>query len=283
MPCAPSSTTCPSDGTRGDRRGRARRGADALYRRGGRHQERTRGRHRARSARRHDHLRQEPAELARRHRASPSEGSLLYAPDVYMDKIAIGPGYPEGLVDLDAAAGGKHCPHRRAPRACRSPRSPPASSTGRAMPRLIEEVRATGAAIRLIGDGDVAGVIHTTDPAEDRHRHLYRHRRRAGGRAGGRGAALHRRPDAGPAGARHTGEDRARPPHGHRRTRPRLRHGGDGLGRRALRRHRRHRRQPAAGRALRPRHHHHAHHRHALVLRHGARDQGDHQDMDKFA
>ena len=32
--------------------------------------------------------------------------------------------------------------------------------------RLIEEVRGTGAAIRLIGDGDVAGVIHTTDPDE---------------------------------------------------------------------------------------------------------------------
>ena len=60
---------------------------------------------------------------------------------------------------------------------------------------LIAGVRKAGAAVRLITDGDVAGVIHTAEP-EDRHRHLSRHRRRAGRRAGGGGAALHRRPDA---------------------------------------------------------------------------------------
>src|SRR5436853_2323760 len=32
-------------------------------------------------------------------------GTLLNAPDVYMEKIAIGPGYPKGVVDLDAPAG----------------------------------------------------------------------------------------------------------------------------------------------------------------------------------
>ena len=40
--------------------------------------------------------------------AMASAGSLLNAPDVYMDKIAIGPGYPEGVVDLDAQRGGQH-------------------------------------------------------------------------------------------------------------------------------------------------------------------------------
>jgi len=35
--------------------------------------------------------------------AMAQAGSLLYAPDVYMDKIAIGPGYPQGIVDLDAS------------------------------------------------------------------------------------------------------------------------------------------------------------------------------------
>jgi fructose-1,6-bisphosphatase II / sedoheptulose-1,7-bisphosphatase len=97
--------------------------------------------------------------------AIASKGNLLYAPDVYMDKIAIGPGYPDGLVSLDkspaenikALANAKHVPISEIT-ACILDR-----------PRhkdLIEAVRATGAAICLIGDGDVAGVIHTTDPDE---------------------------------------------------------------------------------------------------------------------
>ena len=40
--------------------------------------------------------------------AMAQAGALLNAPDVYMDKIAIGPGYPQGIVDLDMSAGGKH-------------------------------------------------------------------------------------------------------------------------------------------------------------------------------
>ncbi len=90
-------------------------------------------------------------------------GSLLNAPDVYMDKIAIGPGYPAGVVDLD-----------RSPteniRALAAAKGVPVSEIATCVldrPRhakLIEELRATGAAIRLIGDGDVAGVIHTTEP-----------------------------------------------------------------------------------------------------------------------
>ncbi|MBL4788851.1 MAG: class II fructose-bisphosphatase [Kordiimonadaceae bacterium] len=92
-------------------------------------------------------------------------GSLLYAPDVYMDKIAIGPGYPAGLIDLDksatenlqALAKAKGCEVAELT-ACIMDRPRHA--------KLIEEVRATGVAIRLIGDGDVAGIIHTTNPID---------------------------------------------------------------------------------------------------------------------
>jgi fructose-1,6-bisphosphatase II / sedoheptulose-1,7-bisphosphatase len=90
-------------------------------------------------------------------------GHLLNAPDVYMDKIAIGPDYPEGLVDLDrtptenirALAGAKGVPINEIT-ACVLDRPRHAA--------LIDELRAIGCAIRLIGDGDVAGIIHTTEP-----------------------------------------------------------------------------------------------------------------------
>ncbi|SIT10801.1 fructose-1,6-bisphosphatase II / sedoheptulose-1,7-bisphosphatase [Roseivivax lentus] len=90
-------------------------------------------------------------------------GSMLHAPDVYMDKLAIGPGFAEGVVTLDmsprerveALAAAKAC-HPRDITVCILER-----------PRhedMIAEVRATGAAIRLITDGDVAGVMHTAEP-----------------------------------------------------------------------------------------------------------------------
>ena len=69
---------------------------------------------------------------------------------------------------------------------------------------LIAAVRKAGAAVQLIPDGDIAGVIWTTDPGRDRHRHLSGLGRRARRRAGGGGAALHRRPDPGPAACRPT-------------------------------------------------------------------------------
>ena len=61
-------------------------------------------------------------------------GSLLKVPPIYMDKIAIGPGFPEGLVDLDASpADNLKALATRQGRAGRA-RSPSASSTGRATP-----------------------------------------------------------------------------------------------------------------------------------------------------
>jgi len=90
-------------------------------------------------------------------------GSLLHAPDSYMSKIAIGPGYPEGTIDLDASpeenlnalakAKGVKTEHLTA---CVLDRPRHAE--------LIAGIRATGAGVRLISDGDIAGVIHTTDP-----------------------------------------------------------------------------------------------------------------------
>jgi fructose-1,6-bisphosphatase II / sedoheptulose-1,7-bisphosphatase len=91
-------------------------------------------------------------------------GTLLNAPDVYMEKIAIGPGYPSGVVDLDAPAADNINNLAKAKGVA------PEQITALILERprhaeLIAAVRKTGAAVRLITDGDVAGVIHTTDPA----------------------------------------------------------------------------------------------------------------------
>jgi fructose-1,6-bisphosphatase II / sedoheptulose-1,7-bisphosphatase len=90
-------------------------------------------------------------------------GTLLNAPDVYMEKIAIGPGYPKGVVDLDAPA------EQNIRNLAKAKGVQPADITALILERprhadVIAAVRKTGAAVRLITDGDVAGVIHTTDP-----------------------------------------------------------------------------------------------------------------------
>ncbi|MDF1778988.1 MAG: class II fructose-bisphosphatase [Rhizobiaceae bacterium] len=97
--------------------------------------------------------------------AVAEKSSLLYAPDVYMDKIAIGPGYPKGIISIDAS------PTENLSALAKAKGVPIAQITVCILDRprharMIEEVRASGAAIRLIGDGDVAGIIHTTDPDE---------------------------------------------------------------------------------------------------------------------
>src|SRR5258706_429981 len=90
-------------------------------------------------------------------------GTLLNAPDVYMDKIAVGPGYSKGVVDLDAPA------EQNIRNLAKAKGVQPADITALIMDRprhadLIAAVRKTGASVALITDGDVAGVIHTTDP-----------------------------------------------------------------------------------------------------------------------
>ena len=90
-------------------------------------------------------------------------GTLLNAPDVYMDKIAIGPGYPKGVVDLDAPPGENIAKLAKA----KGVEASDIAALVLDRPRhadLIAAVRKTGAAVRLITDGDVAGVIHTADP-----------------------------------------------------------------------------------------------------------------------
>jgi fructose-1,6-bisphosphatase II / sedoheptulose-1,7-bisphosphatase len=91
-------------------------------------------------------------------------GTLLNAPDVYMEKIAIGPGYPPGTVDLDAPSG------ENIANLAKAKGVKPEDITALVLERprhadLIAAIRKTGAAVRLITDGDVAGVIHTADPA----------------------------------------------------------------------------------------------------------------------
>ena len=90
-------------------------------------------------------------------------GSMLHAPDVYMDKLAIGPGYETGVVSLDMS------PTERINALARAKGSSPSGVMVCVLERprhqeLIEEIRATGARIRLITDGDVAGVIHCAEP-----------------------------------------------------------------------------------------------------------------------
>jgi fructose-1,6-bisphosphatase II / sedoheptulose-1,7-bisphosphatase len=90
-------------------------------------------------------------------------GTLLHAPDIYMDKIAIGPGYPKGVVDLDAPADDNVLALAKAKGV------KPGAITAMILDRprhadLIAAVRRVGAAVSLITDGDVAGVIHTADP-----------------------------------------------------------------------------------------------------------------------
>ncbi len=97
--------------------------------------------------------------------AVAEKDSLLYAPDVYMEKIAIGPGYPAGTIAIDATPTENIAAVAKAKGVAVSDITACILDRPRHA-RMIEEVRGTGAAIRLIGDGDVAGIIHTTDPDE---------------------------------------------------------------------------------------------------------------------
>jgi fructose-1,6-bisphosphatase II / sedoheptulose-1,7-bisphosphatase len=90
-------------------------------------------------------------------------GGLLNAPDVYMDKLAIGPGYAEGTIDLNRSV----ADNIRSIAAAKG--VDPAEITACVLDRerhagIIAELRALGCGIQLIPDGDVAGVISTTNP-----------------------------------------------------------------------------------------------------------------------
>jgi fructose-1,6-bisphosphatase II / sedoheptulose-1,7-bisphosphatase len=90
-------------------------------------------------------------------------GTLLHAPDVYMQKLAVGPGYKKGVVELDAS------PADNVRRLAKAKGVEPAAITVLVLDRprhadIIAGVRSTGAAVRLITDGDVAGVIHCAEP-----------------------------------------------------------------------------------------------------------------------
>ena len=95
--------------------------------------------------------------------AMAPRGTLLHAPDVYMDKLAIGPGFAPDTVTLDMP------PAERVRALARAKNCDAEDITVCILERprhedLIAEVRSTGASIRLITDGDVAGVMHVAEP-----------------------------------------------------------------------------------------------------------------------
>jgi fructose-1,6-bisphosphatase II / sedoheptulose-1,7-bisphosphatase len=94
--------------------------------------------------------------------AAAEEGCLLNAPDVYMDKLAVGPGYPDGIIDLAKT------PTQNVEGVAKAKGVEPSEIIVCVLDRprhadLIAELRAIGCGVVLIGDGDVAGVIAVTD------------------------------------------------------------------------------------------------------------------------
>ena len=94
--------------------------------------------------------------------AAAEEGCLLNAPDVYMDKLAVGPGYPEGIIDLAKS------PTENVQAVAAAKGVAPSQINVCVLDRprhadLIAELRNIGCGVVLIGDGDVAGVIAVTD------------------------------------------------------------------------------------------------------------------------
>lgn len=95
--------------------------------------------------------------------AAVTRGGLLRVPDIYMEKLAIGPGHEIGVVDLDAPAG------ENALRLARARGVDVREITACVLDRprhdkIIADLRRVGARINLISDGDVAGIISATLP-----------------------------------------------------------------------------------------------------------------------
>ena len=90
-------------------------------------------------------------------------GSMLHAPDVYMEKLAIGPGYKSDVVTLEMSPSDRILSLAKAKK-CNTKDITVCVLDRPRHQNIIENVRATGAAIRLITDGDVAGVMHCAEP-----------------------------------------------------------------------------------------------------------------------
>jgi fructose-1,6-bisphosphatase II / sedoheptulose-1,7-bisphosphatase len=90
-------------------------------------------------------------------------GSMLHAPDVYMEKLAIGPGFKPGVVTL-AMSPAERVSALAAAKGCSTTDITVCVLERPRHEEMIAEIRSTGAAIRLITDGDVAGVMHCAEP-----------------------------------------------------------------------------------------------------------------------
>ena len=173
--------------------------------------------------------------------AMADAGTLLHAPDCYMQKIAIGPGYPKGTIDLDSPA------DENIMRLAKAKGVKPSEITAILLDRprhadMIAAIRKTGAAVSLISDGDVAGVIHCAELKTGIDIYLG-HRRRTGGRTGGGGPALYRRADADAAHHRYRTTARAHAEDGDQGSEAKIRDRGHGERRLPLRCHRCHKRR----------------------------------------
>jgi fructose-1,6-bisphosphatase II / sedoheptulose-1,7-bisphosphatase len=94
--------------------------------------------------------------------ACAEAGNLLNAPDVYMDKLAVGPGYPDGIISLDKS------PTENVKAVAKAKGVEPGDIMVCVLDRprhaeLIAELRSLGCGVQLIPDGDVAGVIAVTN------------------------------------------------------------------------------------------------------------------------
>ena len=200
--------------------------------------------------------------------AMADAGTLLHAPDCYMDKIAIGPGYPKGTIDLDAPA------DENIINLAKAKGVKPSEITAILLDRprhadIIAAVRKTGAAVSLITDGDVAGVIHCAEPKTGIDIYLG-----IGGAPEGVLAAAALRCIGGqmqmPAGDRFRGAARAHAEDGHQGSQEEIRDRGHGEGRLPVRCDRCHHRRDAERRQVRQEHHRDRHRGDALGHRYRA-------------
>ncbi|TNC46701.1 class II fructose-bisphosphatase [Rubellimicrobium rubrum] len=91
-------------------------------------------------------------------------GTMLHAPDTYMEKLAIGPGFRRGVVTLDMTPAERVSALASA-KGCSTNDITVCVLDRERHERMIAEIRSTGASIRFITDGDVAGVMHCAEPA----------------------------------------------------------------------------------------------------------------------